>query len=124
MFIRGNADISGLETAILSSPIFSENSVDVCFEFWYYMLGNKVETLTIYQYFSDSIRILWKLSGNQQNQWMRANFPFESKRFYYFSIEADAAHNDEKYFLYLITLKSVFSSFIHAKFKLDSNRRY
>jgi len=96
IFIRGNEEINGLETAILSSPIFAENSLDVCLEFWYYMQGNKVETLSIYQYFSNSMRTLWKLSGNQQNQWMRANVPFESKGFYYFSIEADAAHNDEK----------------------------
>ena len=60
--------------------------VPYCLRFWYHMLGSGIGTLNLYiktGQGSTNEKLVWSLSGNQQNQWREGTAPIYSMQDFY-----------------------------------------
>jgi hypothetical protein len=51
----------------------------MCFDFWYFMYGTSVGSLTVFLENSSGRTSLWSKDGNQGNDWLQAKVPLSSK---------------------------------------------
>lgn len=81
MFIEASNPRKTGEIARLYSERMTKHfsqSVPYCLRFWYHMLGSGIGTLNLYTKTGDgkvNEKIIWRLTGNQGNQWREATAP-------------------------------------------------
>ncbi|VDH97712.1 Hypothetical predicted protein [Mytilus galloprovincialis] len=97
MFMESSSPVKMNDKARLLSPYFPATTGGLCFEIWYHMLGvagyNQVGRLKIYigemgQADTLSQKAEFDVSGNQGDEWIKAQFPIgEQKKSFRFIIE-------------------------------------
>lgn len=66
----------GMKGRLISKQYKASSSM--CFDFWYFMYGKSVGSLTVYMENSSGRTNLWTRDGNQGNDWLEANIPLSS----------------------------------------------
>ncbi|XP_031568759.1 MAM and LDL-receptor class A domain-containing protein 2-like [Actinia tenebrosa] len=66
----------GMKGRLMSKQYKASSSM--CFDFWYFMYGTSVDTLTVYMENSSGRTKLWTRDGNQGNDWFEAKIPLSS----------------------------------------------
>ena len=73
------------DTARIQSELFTPTpSKGRCMSFWYHMYGPDIGNLTVYMNVTGTkvLQPLWRLSGNQGNQWFNGKLPIRSTQSY------------------------------------------
>lgn len=83
MYIEASSPRSPGDVALVSSPVFNANS-GFCFNFFYHMYGSQIGTLEVLLVPQDGSaqKTLWKLSGEQANEWRAASVPVSNPSSY------------------------------------------
>ena len=64
------------DKARLTSPMYRPVRGGQCFQFWYHMYGNDIDTLNVYVKTGSSISIpVWSRSGNRGDLWKISQVP-------------------------------------------------
>ncbi len=85
LFIESSLPRRPGDTARIQSEQFTAtSSKGRCMKFWYHMLGPDIGNLTVYLNVTGSSKLipLWRLSGNQGNQWLNGKLPINSAKSY------------------------------------------
>jgi hypothetical protein len=85
LFIESSLPRRPGDTARVQSELFTATpSKGRCLKFWYHMLGADIGNLTVYMNVTGSKKLmpLWRLSGNQGNQWLNGKLPIKNTQSY------------------------------------------
>lgn len=64
--------------AIITSPLQTPSPDGRCLTFWYHMLGIRIDTLAVYVNEGENRKLVFKRSGSQGDEWIRAEKTIET----------------------------------------------
>ena len=103
MYIESSAPRRAGQKARLISKSYPASNAE-CLSFWYHMYGTNIGTLNVYTMsFNRLSSAAWSLSGNQGNQWKRAQVTLQSQNQFYVSPSISVL--DLKYFIYSFIIR-------------------
>ena len=85
LFIESSSPRRPGDSARIQSEQFSATPANGrCMKFWYHMLGPDIGNLTVYmnETGASKLKPLWRLSGNQGNQWLNGKLPIKTSQSY------------------------------------------
>lgn len=86
IYIEASSPRRPNDKAQLISQTFKGSSRPTCFQFWYSMVGTTIGSLNIYMQTvttQNSVnKLMWSLSGNQQQPWIQGRFSINSRTSY------------------------------------------
>ena len=71
VYIKASSPRKPGDKALMISQLYKKTPGE-CFTFWYYMFGNNIGSLTLFQRFSGHDSILWSRNRREGDVWRRA----------------------------------------------------